>query len=103
MDTIHQSKVTRRGISAAHHLHEVHLAMRCASVQFERFPEIELCVQAQCERALSELTALRKDAALGRFVRLHMVELGGGWQINQTFIPGAPSLEDVTDALTAVG
>jgi len=49
-----------------------------------------------------EAEALRKDAALGRFVRRHMVELGGGWQINQTFIPGAPSLEDVTDALPAV-
>jgi hypothetical protein len=49
--------------------------------------------------AQAELAALRKDALLGRFLRLHMTECHGGWAIAQTFIPGAPSLEDVTDAL----
>ena len=58
---------------------------------------MRLWVHGLCD----ELDALRKDAALGRFVRSHMVELGGGWQINQTFIQGAPSLEEVTDAIDA--
>ncbi len=49
--------------------------------------------------AAAELAALRKDALLGRFVRLHMTECHGGWAIAQAFIPGAPSLEEVTDAL----
>ena len=48
---------------------------------------------------IAEHNNLARDALLGRFVRLHIVELAGGWQINQTFIPGAPSLEDVTDAI----
>lgn len=52
---------------------------------------------------MRHVRALEKDALLGRFVRQHIVELGGGWQINQTFIAGAPSLEDVADALPAVG
>lgn len=51
------------------------------------------------EGLIAEQNKLVRDALLGRFVRLHMVELVGGWQINQTFIPGAPSLEDVTDAI----
>jgi hypothetical protein len=54
-------------------------------------------------RGKEELEALRKDAMLGRFVRQHMTECHGGWAIAQTFIPGAPSLEDVTDALPALG
>lgn len=49
--------------------------------------------------AVEELAVLRKDALLGRFARLHLVELGAGWQLNQVFIPGAPSIEEVTDAL----
>ena len=48
-----------------------------------------------------EIDAARNDALLGRFVRRHMVELDGGWQIAKTFIPGAPSIEDVTAALNA--
>ena len=51
------------------------------------------------EGLIAEQNKLARDALLGRFVRLHMVELAGGWQINQTFISGAPSLEDVTDAI----
>ena len=51
------------------------------------------------EGLIAEQNKLTRDALLGRFVRLHMVELAGGWQINQTFIPGEPSLEDVTDAI----
>ena len=47
------------------------------------------------------IDALRKDALLGSFVRLHLTECHDGWAIAQTFIPGAPSLEDVTDALDA--
>jgi len=53
-------------------------------------------------RLRAKVKALRKDAALGRFVRLHMTERPGGWSIAQTFIHGAPSLEDVTDALPPV-
>lgn len=59
--------------------------------------------QAKIDEVLAlkvdELDELRKDALLGRFVRLHMTECHGGWAIAQTFIPGAPSLEEVTDAL----
>lgn len=51
------------------------------------------------ENLIAEQAALRKDALLGRFVRLHMTECQGGWAIAQTFIPGAPPLEEVTDAL----
>jgi len=51
------------------------------------------------KRHAAEIEALRKDALLGRFVRLHMTECHGGWAIAQTFIPGAPSIEDVTDAI----
>jgi hypothetical protein len=47
----------------------------------------------------AEIAALRKDAALGRFVRSRLTECDGGWAIAHTFIRGAPSLEDVTDAL----
>ena len=59
--------------------------------------------QAKIDEVLAlkvdELDELRKDALLGRFVRLRMTECHGGWAIAQTFIPGAPSLEEVTDAL----
>ena len=61
----------------------------------------EFDLVAQLSAIHKEYAAMRKDAILGRFARLHMVELDGGWQIKQTFIPGAPSLEDVTDALNA--
>ena len=58
---------------------------------------------AKAREYRDEAEALRKDALLGRFVRQHLTECHGGWAIAQTFIPGAPSLEDVTDALPAVG
>jgi hypothetical protein len=52
------------------------------------------------QQAADEIERLRSDAALGVFVRANaLVELGGGWQINQTFIPGAPSLERIEDVL----
>ena len=55
----------------------------------------------ELDRLRAEVLALRKDALLGRFLRLHLTECHGGWVISKTFIPGAPSLEDVTDALNA--
>ena len=67
-----------------------------------RFSDMrELQTAAKMAGLEREFLELRMDAIFGRFARLHMVELGGGWQINQTFIPGAPSLEDVTDALNS--
>jgi hypothetical protein len=61
-------------------------------------------IAAACNAApelLAEQDALRADALLGRFARLHLTECHGGWALAQQFIPGAPSLESVTDALDA--
>ena len=50
----------------------------------------------------AEIERQMPDVMLGRFAKANMVELRGGWQINQAFIPGAPSLEELHDALPRV-
>lgn len=43
---------------------------------------------------------LKRDAAIGAFVRAHaLVECAGGWLINEAFIAGAPSVERIEDVL----
>ena len=58
--------------------------------------------KADRDRLAAEVEALRADAALGRFVRTRVTECHNGWAIAQTFIHGAPSLEDVADAVPAI-
>lgn len=49
-----------------------------------------------------ELLETRKDARLGALIRSHIVTHHDGWLINQIFIAGAPSIEELDDCVAAL-